>query len=383
MTALLVALALATGITPDEVPVGETAVVDVAGVLAPADRDALEAQVRALHETRKVQLAIVVVGSVSSYQIEAWGIRVFERWGLGAAGADDGVLLILAMDDRLSRLEVGYGLESYIPDEHAQRILDAMRDDLRAGDVAGALDGAVDDIASAVSEYEQGALAPPILGRNGFAPIVVMLFGLLAGLGFVVARKQLQTTAERLRKKKKEVAGNGRRAHQLLKLRKWLLAILWLPLPLLVAWVFRRGEGFWWAMALTYLIWSVLGMSLVVTARRSIIALTIYTIVLVSAVVWIAMPLAQVAFAVGGDALQVGLVCGGALLFAWGFCALVSIMPAGGTSGGSGSGSYSSGGYSSSSSSSSSSASYSSSSSSSSYSGGGGSSGGGGATSSW
>ncbi|HRA79124.1 MAG TPA: TPM domain-containing protein, partial [Burkholderiaceae bacterium] len=91
-------------------------VVDLTGTLAAPQKQALEAELEALERRKGAQLAILMVATTQPEAIEQYGIRVVEAWKLGrrevdGKRVDDGVLLLVARDDRKVRIEVGYGLE--------------------------------------------------------------------------------------------------------------------------------------------------------------------------------------------------------------------------------------------------------------------------------
>ena len=97
---------------------------DFAQVLSPAQRARLEEQVRALQTRRGTELAIVILESLQGRQIEDVANKLFKSWGVGQKGRDNGVLLLVAMNERAMRIEVGYGLEPVLPDILAGRIID-------------------------------------------------------------------------------------------------------------------------------------------------------------------------------------------------------------------------------------------------------------------
>lgn len=91
------------------------------------------------------QLAIVTIDTVSPLGIENYAVRLFEKWGIGQKGKDNGVLLLVAVKDRAVRIEVGYGLEGAIPDILAKQIIEnSIIPFFKNGDYnAGVLKGAV------------------------------------------------------------------------------------------------------------------------------------------------------------------------------------------------------------------------------------------------
>lgn len=112
---------------------------DFAGVLsAPAVRQ-LNEYLGRVEQATGAQIAIVTIPSLEGEPVEDVATLLFERWGIGKKGKDEGALFLLAINDRKSRLEVGYGLEPVLPDGAAGALLREMRPALRAGDYAAAL----------------------------------------------------------------------------------------------------------------------------------------------------------------------------------------------------------------------------------------------------
>jgi uncharacterized protein len=97
---------------------------DFAAVLSRAERQQLEQLLAELEQATRAQVAVVTVRSMEGGEINDFANRLFERWGIGLKGRDNGVLLLAALQERKARIEVGYGLEGVIPDGRAGRILD-------------------------------------------------------------------------------------------------------------------------------------------------------------------------------------------------------------------------------------------------------------------
>lgn len=105
------------------IPPLDSPVVDTTGTLDAAQRQALVQQALALQQRKGSQLQILIVPSTRPEDIAQYTTRVFEQWGIGRKGVDDGVLLVVARDDRRVRIEPGYGLEGAIPDAIANRVI--------------------------------------------------------------------------------------------------------------------------------------------------------------------------------------------------------------------------------------------------------------------
>ena len=97
---------------------------DFAGLLSPAEKSALDERCRQLRDRTGAQLAVVTLRSLEGGQIDDFAVKLFERWGVGDAELDNGLMLLVAIDDRKARIEVGYGLEPVLPDALAGRVLD-------------------------------------------------------------------------------------------------------------------------------------------------------------------------------------------------------------------------------------------------------------------
>ncbi len=97
---------------------------DGAGVLGPAYADLIDGVCIRLKNATGAELAVVTVRGLGGTAPEDFAERLFKRFGIGAKGKDNGLLLLFALDDRAVRFEVGYGLEAIIPDAKAGRLLD-------------------------------------------------------------------------------------------------------------------------------------------------------------------------------------------------------------------------------------------------------------------
>ena len=122
------------------IPALDSPVVDTTGTLDAATRQQLEGQALALQQRKGAQLQVLVVPTTQPEDIAQYAVRVYDQWRLGREKVDDGVLLVVAKDDRRVRIEVGYGLEGAIPDATAIRVIqEYVVPRFRAGDYAGGI----------------------------------------------------------------------------------------------------------------------------------------------------------------------------------------------------------------------------------------------------
>ncbi len=118
-------------------------VVDEASLMSRKQAHQLTQQLAAFEKRSGIQLVVASIDTLAGDTIEEYGYQLGRHWGIGQKGKDNGVLLLIAQDERKVRIEVGYGLEGALPDAIAAniiqtRILPAFkRGDMVAGVVAG------------------------------------------------------------------------------------------------------------------------------------------------------------------------------------------------------------------------------------------------------
>jgi uncharacterized protein len=112
---------------------------DFAGVIDASARQDLERYCALVERGTGAQLALVTISSIGDEPIEDFSNALFRQWGIGAKGKDEGLLLLLVIGDKQSRLEVGRGLEPYITDGTSGALLREMRPALGAGRYAEAM----------------------------------------------------------------------------------------------------------------------------------------------------------------------------------------------------------------------------------------------------
>jgi uncharacterized protein len=145
---------------PVAVPRLEARVTDRTGTLDAPGRQRLESLLEAIERKRGAQVAVLLLPTTQPETIEAFGIRLAEAWKIGHRGADNGVIIIVAKNDRKMRIEVGYGLEGSIPDAIAKRIIaERMAPRFKQGDFAGGLIDAVEALDAAIGGPGSGTVA--------------------------------------------------------------------------------------------------------------------------------------------------------------------------------------------------------------------------------
>lgn len=164
-------------------------IADEAGLLTPAEKTDIEADLASLEQTSTDQLAVVTVKSLQGYSIEDYGIGLARKWGIGQKGKDNGILLIVAPNDRKVRIEVGRRLEPFMTDTMSALIIqNAILPKFRRGDYAGGIRDGVRDIKSVVlgdtEEVKRRAAGPRTPENDPTVIFHIILF--LAIVAFII-----------------------------------------------------------------------------------------------------------------------------------------------------------------------------------------------------
>lgn len=183
---LLAALALPLFALP---PAPSKYVTDAAGVLDDAREEALNERLARYDRETTNQLLVYVDRHVpAGTTLEELGAAAIRTWGVGTARKDNGAILFLFVDDRQSRIEVGYGLEGVLTDARSKRILVSLRPALQSGDYTGAVEDGVAQIVRTI-----GDPAPPqglihLSAEQGriVGPALVIGMGVIVGGGILV-----------------------------------------------------------------------------------------------------------------------------------------------------------------------------------------------------
>lgn len=159
---------------------------DFAGVVDPASRARLESYCAAVERTTGAQMALVTISSLEGEPIEDVGNTIFRAWGVGQKGKNEGILLLLAINDRRSRLEVGYGLEPVLPDGLGGSILRQMRPAVRQKDYGDALMAAAETIGNAIAQAKHVVIGQTLPHRAHSSPADFIPWPMVIGGVFLV-----------------------------------------------------------------------------------------------------------------------------------------------------------------------------------------------------
>lgn len=161
------------------IPTLKTRVTDLTQTLTPDQQSQLEAKLMAFEKEKGSPIAVLILPTTQPEDIAQYSIRVTDAWKLGRAKQDDGILILVAKDDRKMRIEVGYGLEGAVPDLIAKRIVsEIMAPSFKQGDFYGGINNAADKLIGLASgEQLPAAEKQTFRGNNVENMLPLLLFG--------------------------------------------------------------------------------------------------------------------------------------------------------------------------------------------------------------
>ena len=180
--ALLVVL-LASSVYALDVPLYTSPATDLAGLLSASDVSALNQRLLDYRTQSGNEVAVLIIPTLGDEALEDYSHKVFNQWGIGKGAKDNGVLFLMALEEKKTRIEVGYGLEGDLTDVESGRIVNRrspMADRFRSQDWGGGINAVIDGIITAIggefAEPQGGGKKTPIpVGIVIFALIILMV----------------------------------------------------------------------------------------------------------------------------------------------------------------------------------------------------------------
>ncbi|HEU0159024.1 MAG TPA: TPM domain-containing protein [Hyphomicrobiaceae bacterium] len=228
---VLLASSLGLAAAAPKFPALSGRIVDEANLLSAEDRRALEAELQALEEKSSDQLVIYTARSLQGYEIEDFGYQLGRAWQIGQKGQDNGIVLIVAPNERKVRIEVGRGLEPQLTDVMSKLIVEnAILPAFRRGDFAAGIKAGVRDIRDVVLGDAEAVKARARAGAkregggSGLSPALLFLIFFIV-MALVLVQADARQTAHPQR-----VGGRNRRAS---------------PGPIIIPGSWGGGSGSW------------------------------------------------------------------------------------------------------------------------------------------
>lgn len=185
-TAIVLMLFLSPVQADVPVPSLTARVTDLTATFSAAQQQALEKSLFDFEQRKGVQIAVLLVPTTAPETIEQYSIRVVDQWRLGRKGVDDGLLLLVAKNDRTLRIEVGYGLEGVVPDAVANRVInEIIVPRFRDGDFVGGIQAGVDRLMRIIDGEPLPPPKPQAQDESPVGnalPILVFAFFMISGV---------------------------------------------------------------------------------------------------------------------------------------------------------------------------------------------------------
>jgi uncharacterized protein len=128
-------------------PKSNTIVTDYTNTLSADEKQRLESKLVAFNDSSSTQIAVVILHSIGDYDVNDYAQKLGRAWGVGQKGKNNGIMVLVALDDHKLSIQTGYGVEGALPDIITQQIrVNDMNPRFKAGDYYGGLDAGTDDI---------------------------------------------------------------------------------------------------------------------------------------------------------------------------------------------------------------------------------------------
>lgn len=166
---------------------------DFAGIISATDVPAMESQLKTLREATGIEIAVVTVNSLDGDVVETYAVKLFQEWGIGNKDIDNGLLVIVAPNEREARIEVGYGLEGTVTDIQANNIVQlVMLPNFRAENYSKGIKDSVDVLVGIINKtVDPSIYSEPKKGSDSninFEIIIFLLFVFINIFGHALSK---------------------------------------------------------------------------------------------------------------------------------------------------------------------------------------------------
>ena len=158
-------------------PKSNTLVTDYTNTLSADDKQQLENKLVAFDDSSSTQIAVVIIKSDGEYDINEYGTGLGRAWGIGQKGKNNGILILVALDDRKVTIQTGYGAEGAVPDVTTHEIIqNDITPHFKQGDYYGGLNDATDDLIKYMKGEYKSANKPGQDSGDSWGGIFILIF---------------------------------------------------------------------------------------------------------------------------------------------------------------------------------------------------------------
>ncbi len=159
---------------------------DYTQTLSTEESNALEQKLLAFNDSTSTQIAVVLINDLEGYDVADYAVRLAEKWGIGQAKKNNGIILLVSVGDRKVTIQTGYGMEGALPDAIARRIIEvAIKPNFKQGEYFQGLDQATD----AIIAYTKGEFKSEPSSKKGRGSFPMGLIVIIIMIIVVVAKK--------------------------------------------------------------------------------------------------------------------------------------------------------------------------------------------------
>jgi len=164
-----------------------TLVNDYTNTLSDSQKQQLEQKLVAFDDSSSTQIAVAIIKTVGDYDINEYALELGRKWGVGRAGKNNGVMIVVALGDRKVSIQTGYGVEGVLPDIYAKRIIENdFKPNFKTGNYyQGLEDGTTSIIKYTRGEYKNDAPKSKKGKGGGFGSIVILVIIIVVIIAFI------------------------------------------------------------------------------------------------------------------------------------------------------------------------------------------------------
>jgi uncharacterized protein len=180
-----------TALAQDFPPKPAALITDYTNTLSPGDEQLLENKLVAFDDSSSTQIAVVVMKSVGDYDIDQYAAALGRKWGIGQKGNNNGLLILVAMDQHKVAIQIGYGLEGAVPDVITHVIIqNDITPRFKQGDYYGGLNAGIDDLIKYSKGEFKAAKKPQHHNDNGSGGAGIIVFIIIIFILIIIFRNR-------------------------------------------------------------------------------------------------------------------------------------------------------------------------------------------------
>jgi uncharacterized protein len=146
---------------------------DFAGMLRPDEQNEIEHKLKVFNDSTSIEISVVIISNIGDYAIDDYAAQLGDAWGIGKKSKDNGVLILIAKENRKAFIATGYGMEGVLPDARCKRIItNELIPQFKKSDYYDGIQYTID----AIIQYSSKEYKADPVEKSGIKPVYVFLF---------------------------------------------------------------------------------------------------------------------------------------------------------------------------------------------------------------